>query len=231
MKLKKIAYLLITFLTLSTFLTFIPNSSGELELSESKIFNGLNANYTFTMGGAESTGFKYVHHSGDIYNVTWWSNVSLPGIWQENSQTRLISDNTGLGTSFNNGAHTPVWLFNNVTLGDSILIAIDAVGEHTFNVSDEASISYPGYGNLDVWVLYDTFYPFNLVWYEKSTGLLLNGTFQWFGGTYTLALTDTNMFSHYLPPSDGISGYSLVVFLPLAVLMTVILLKKWKKKL
>ncbi len=231
MKSKKMVYFFITFLTVSTFLTFIPNSSGELKLSESKIFNGLSANYTFSQGTPYSTGFEYVHHSGDIYNVTWWQNSSLPGIWQENLQTRLISNNTGFGTSFNNGAHTPVWLFSNISLGDSISIAVDGIGDHTFNVSSEISAAYAGFGNLDIWVLQDLFYPSNLVWYEKSTGLLLNATFQWFGGSYMLTLTDTNMFSHYQPPSDGIPGYTLVVLLPLTVLMTVLVMRKRKKKL
>ena len=71
MKLKKIAYLLITFLTLSTFLTFIPNSSGELKLSESKIFNGLYANYTGTGMISSNSSFTYNHDSDTLYNVTW----------------------------------------------------------------------------------------------------------------------------------------------------------------
>ncbi|MFW9820792.1 MAG: hypothetical protein ACFFE5_14375 [Candidatus Thorarchaeota archaeon] len=232
MKSKQITILIITFLTMSTFFSIIPSSSGELVLSESKIFDGLYANYTFGMGSKTPTGFIYELHSGDIYNVTWWQNASLPGIWQENLQTRLISNNIGFGTSFNNGAHTPVWVLTNISIGDMIPIAVDGIGDHTFNVSDEISASYPGYGNLDIWVLYDTFYPSNLVWYEKSTGLLLNGSFQWFGGFYNLTLTDTNMFSHYQPPPpSGIPGYSLAILLPIAVLMTYFILRKWKKNL
>jgi hypothetical protein len=231
MKSKKIVYFLITFLTLSTFLTFIPNSSGELKLSESKVFNGLYANYTFVSGPPVSSGFNYVSDSGDLYNVSWWVNGSSLGKWQENIQTRLTSNVVGGGPNFGSGVHTPVWLFANVSLGDSISIAVDGIGDHTFNVSSEDSISYPGYGSLDVWVLEDLFYPSNLVWYEKNTGLLLNATFQWFSGIYTLTLTDTNMFAHYQPPTDGIPGYSFAVFLPLAVLMTVLILRKWKKKL
>ncbi|MFX1288337.1 MAG: Loki-CTERM sorting domain-containing protein [Promethearchaeota archaeon] len=231
MKSKKITYFLITFLTFSTFLTFIPSSQGELKLSGSKIFNGLYANYSFIMGTSVSTGFNYVHHSGDIYNVTWWQNASAPASWQEDLQTRLTSNVTGIGTNFGSGVHTPVWIFDNTTLGDSIPIAVDGIGDHTFNVSGEDSIFYPGFGNLNVWVLEDLFYPLNLVLYEKSTGILLNATFQWFGGIYTLTLTDTNMFAHYQPVSNGIPGYSLVVFLPITILITILILKKRKIKL
>jgi hypothetical protein len=78
---KKMAFFFITFLTISTFLTFIPNSAGELKISDSKIINGLYANYTFEYGPPQATSFKYVHDSGNIYNVTWWQNVSLPGLW------------------------------------------------------------------------------------------------------------------------------------------------------
>ncbi|MFX0009231.1 MAG: hypothetical protein ACFE9R_02860 [Candidatus Hermodarchaeota archaeon] len=230
MKSKTIVFFVITFLALSTFFTFIPKSNGELKLSGSKVFNGLYANYTFLMGVSTPTGFKYVHQSGNIYNVTWWQNASAPAMWQEDLGTRLTSNVTGIGTNFGSGVHTPVWLFDNVTLGDSIPIAVDGIGDHTFNVSSEASISYPGYGSLNVWVLQDLFYPSNLVWYEKSTGLLLNATFQWFGGIYTLTLTATNMFSHYQPANEGIPGYSLIVFLPITMLMTVMIIRKWKKK-
>ena len=215
---------------MSTFFTFIPNSSGELKLAESKIFNGLYANYTFEMGSESPSSFNYIHDSGDIYNVTWWMNNSAPGLWQENLQTRLTSNVTGFGMDFGNGVHTPVWLFTNITLGDTIEIAVDGVGDYSFNVSDEITVSYPGYGSLNIWVLQGFIYPSSFVWYEKSTGLLLNGSFFSFLADYNLTLTETNMFSHYQPPSEGIPGYSLAVFLPLTILMTVLVLRKWKKK-
>ena len=230
MKSKKIVFFFLTFLTISTFFTFIPNGSGELKLAESKIFNGLYANYTFQSGLTYSCGFKYAIDSGDIYNVSWWVNGSATGLWQEDLQTRLTSNYTGSGPNFGIGVHTPVWIFTNITLGDTIPIAVDGIGDHPFNVSDEITFSYPGYGSLNIWVLQDLWYPSSLVWYEKSTGLLLNGTFIWFSGSYIFTLTETNMFSHYQPPSEGIPGYSLAVFLPLTILMTVLVLRKWKKK-
>jgi len=223
-------FFFITFLTLSTFLTFIPNSSGELKLSESKIFNGLYANYTFEMNTKIASSFNYAHDSGDIYNVTWWQNGSLPGLWQENLQTRLTSNVVGTGTNFGIGVHTPVWLFTNITLNDTISIAVDGAGDYFFNVSDEKTVSYPGFGSLDIWVLQGFVYPASFVWYEKSTGLLINGSFFSFLADYNLTLTETNMFSHYQTSSDEIPGYSLVVVLPLTILMTILVLKKWKKK-
>ena len=230
MKSKKMVFFFITFLTLSTFLTFIPNSSGELKLSESKVFNGLYANYTFASGLTYASGFKYAIDSGDMYNVSWWVNGSSSGFWQEDLQTRLTSNAVGSGPNFGNGVSTPVWVFTNITLNDTVSIVVDGAGDHPFNVTDEITFSYPGYGNLHIWVLQDLWYPSSLVWYEKSTGLLLNGTFIWFSGSYIFTLTETNMFSHYQTSSDEIPGYSLVVVLPLTILMTVLVLKKWKKK-
>jgi len=231
MKSKKMVYFFITFLTVSTFLTSIPNSSGELKLSESKIFNGLYANYNFQLGAITPSSFDYVHDSGDIYNVTWTINNSTPAFWQENLQTRLISNVDGYGLNFGGGVHTPVWIFTNITLGDTIPIAVDGVGDYSYNVSDEITSTYPGYGNLNIWVLQGLINPSSVAWYEKSTGLLLNGTFLSFLEDYNLTLTETNMFSHYQPPSDGIPGYSLAMFLPLTILTIVLVFRKSKKKL
>ena len=189
------------------------------------------ANYTFGPGLTYASGFKYAIDSGDMYNVSWWVNGSGSGLWQEDLQTRLISNFAGSGPNFGVGIHAPVWVFTNITLGDSVPIAIDGVGDHPFNVSDEITFSYPGYGDLNIWVLQDDWYPSSLIWYEKSTGLLLNGTFMWFSGSYVLTLTETNMFSHYQPSTDEIPGYILVVFLPITIVITVLVLRKWKKKL
>lgn len=231
MKSKKMVYFFITFLALSTFLTFIQNSSGELKLSESKIFNGLYANYTFETSSLTPSTFNYVHDSGDIYNVSWERPYLAPSFWQENLQTRLTSNVSGYGINFGNGVHTPIWVFTNITLGDTIPIAVGGIGDYSFNVSDEIEIMYPGFGSLNVWVLQEFINPSRIAWYEKSTGLLINGTFPNFLDDYNLTLTATNMFSHYQPPSNGIPGYTLVVLLPLTVLMTVLVIRKWKKKL
>ena len=232
MKSKKMVFIFLTFLTLSTFLTFIPNSSGELKLSESKIFNGLYANYTFETSSLTPSSFNYVHDSGDIYNVTWQRNYLAPAYWQENLQTRLTSNVSGYGINFGNGVHTPIWVFTNLTLGDTISIAVGGIGDYSFNVSDEIEIIYPGFGSFNVWVMQELINPSRIAWYEKSTGLLLNGTFPNFLDDYNLTLTATNMFSHYQPStSEEIPGYILVVFLPITIVITVLVLRKWKKKL
>jgi hypothetical protein len=121
-------------------------------------------------------------------------------------QTRLTLNAVGYGTDFGSGVHTPVWLITNITLGDRIGIAVDGAGDYSFNISDEKTLSYHGFGSLEVWVLQSFIYPASFVWYEKSTGLLINGSFFSFLADYNLTLTETNMFSHYQQPSEGILG-------------------------
>lgn len=229
MKSKKIVFFFITFLTLSTFLTFIPNSSGILKLSESKIFNGLYANYTGTGMISSNSSFTYNHDSGTLYNVSWWQQGSgIAASWLEDTQTRLTSS---ASAGFGSGVHTPIWIFTNMSIGNATSVAVDGVGDHPYTVTGEATVNYPGFGTINVWILEDDWY-FTLAWYEKTTGLLINGTFQWFGGGYTLDLNETNMFSYYQPsPIDEIPGYILVVFLPITIVITVLVLRKWKKKL
>ncbi|MFW9783186.1 MAG: hypothetical protein ACFFFB_12960 [Candidatus Heimdallarchaeota archaeon] len=227
MKSTKLVYLLVSILSISTFLTITPYSFGELKTSQSMIFNGLYANYTFD---TDASRFQYTRESDEIYNVTWWINGSIPGNWLENTQTRLMLNATGIGLNFGSGVHTPVWVFNNLTLGDTVPIAVDGVGDYLYNVSDEITFNYPGVGSVDIWVLEGEIWTSSIVWYEKSTGLLLNGTFIWFGGDYNLTLTDTNMMSHYQGGKE-IPGYNLIIFVPLTIFITLVIVRKWKKNL
>jgi len=79
---------------MSTFFLVIPQGFAELKTSQSMIFNDFYANYDFD---TESSSFQYIHDSGDLYNVTWQINNSLPAYWQEDIQTRLTSNVDGYG--------------------------------------------------------------------------------------------------------------------------------------
>ncbi|MFX1478907.1 MAG: hypothetical protein ACFFCI_12320 [Promethearchaeota archaeon] len=228
---KKTVYFLITLLSLSTFLVFTSYSFGEenkLQTSQGKIFNGLYANYTFVSVLTYNTMFTYNYDTGAFYNVTWLVQGSGTGSWLENIQTRITLNSSG---GFGNGVHAPVWVFTNLTVGDNVFIAVDGVGDHPFNVTSELSVTYPGFGSLNIWVLQDTLYPSSLIWYERSTGLLLNGTFIYFAGSYTFTLTATNMFSHYQGGKGGIPGYNVFVIITMAAIFSLIIIKKRKKRL
>ncbi len=96
--------------------------------------------------------------------------------WTINTQTRLIS-NSYFYNLFSSGIHTPVWIFTNISLGDLVPIGIMGT-DKTYNVSGEGSQFVYGVGNVDVWVLEDLSQPGVYLYYEKDTGLLINGTFK-----------------------------------------------------
>ena len=230
MKSKGLVYILITFLSISSLLSFVSFSigvQGSLKTSQGTIFDGLHADYTFISGVPEVSTITYEHDVGDLYNVTWNVNNSAPGWWQEDTETRLTSNVGGFGPSFGNGEHTPFWVFTNLTLGDTVPIAVDGIGDYDYNVTKELTFNYPGVGNVDIWVLEQFIWPSSIVWYEKTTGLLLNGTFISFIGEYDLILTDTNMFAQ---PAGGIPGYNIFVFIPLVVIITLVSIRMKKRK-
>ena len=227
---KKFSFTFVVILFISTFFAFISYSFGDLQTSQGKIFNNFYADYDFESSGpTEPSTFEYTYDSSGLYNVTWTVGTSLPAYWQEDIDTRLTSNVDGFGINFGNGVHAPVWAFTNMTLNDTVPIAVDGIGDRDFNVSDELSINYPGFGSLDIWVLQFTGFPSREAWYEKSTGLLLNGTFPNFLDDYNLTLTATNMFSHY--SAKRIPGYSLFAFIPLTLIITYVIIRKQKPKL
>jgi hypothetical protein len=224
---KKYCYILTFMIFTFTFLTAISYSIGALQVSQGKIFNNFYADYEFEIGGdLNQSRFQYIYDSSGLYNVSWTIGTAPPGEWQEDIDTRLTSNVGGFGLTFGSGVHTPVWLFTNLSLGDTVSIAVDGIGDRPFNVSDESSINYPGYGALNIWILQDTTFPLRMAWYEKSTGLLINGTFPNFLDSYNITLMATNMFSHY--SEKGIPGYSLLIFAPLTLLTTYVLIRKQK---
>ncbi|GAH70605.1 unnamed protein product, partial [marine sediment metagenome] len=60
--------------------------------------------------------------------------------WYVDSQTRLTSG----GSTFGDGVHTPIWIFTNVSLSDTVLIDVGYDGDHEFNVSNELVYDLPG---------------------------------------------------------------------------------------
>ncbi|MFX1388765.1 MAG: hypothetical protein ACFE9Z_01725 [Promethearchaeota archaeon] len=186
-------------------------------LSQSKIFDGMYANYTFigfiTSYEEVSSSFKYTHYLDDLFNVTWIVDKISTSTWFENIQTRLTSNSTG-SLRFGDGVHAPIWLFTNLSVNDLVLIAVDYHGDHIFNVTNEILYSHQVFGSLGIYVLEDMIYSQSIAWYEKNSGLLLNGTFMFPGAYYSLSLTATNMFSY----SNGEDGQML----PIYILLTII---------
>ncbi|MFW9877903.1 MAG: GPI anchored serine-threonine rich family protein, partial [Candidatus Thorarchaeota archaeon] len=172
-----------------------------IPLHELILFGGMFLNYSFFLSDT-----NYTWHSlySEVSQRFFHNDYSLyldevlvqMGYWNVDSQTRIISNSYG-GVSFDSGAHTPLWVFTDVSIGEIISIAVDREGDHDFYVARELIYDLPGFGLVEVWELEDLTLPGGIAWYEKSTGILLNGTFPYYDGLYNYSfnLLDTNALS------------------------------------
>ena len=164
-----------------------------------QLFSGLFINYLYISGGyCYASNFTYSYYSEDLFNVNLDVYI-YQGSWKENVTTRIMSDSQG-NAYFGDGDHTPVWIFTNVSLGDTVSISVGGEGDHIFNISDSKTYLLSGFGEIEIWVLEDLTEPGGYAWYEKSTGILLNGTFYYYNGSYyyTFEFIDTNVKFSYI---------------------------------
>ncbi|MFX1589782.1 MAG: CARDB domain-containing protein, partial [Promethearchaeota archaeon] len=200
------------------------------------LFDGLILNYTFAIFGQifimqyeySSLSERNFHIDYSLYNG---SILLQKGYWDVDSQTRIMTDSYG-GFNFGSGTHTPLWIFTDNSLGNEIPISV-AGSDHTFNVSDDLIYNLSGFGLVEVWVLEDLDFPGGIAWYEKNSGLLLNGTFLYELGMTTVNYSLTLVYSNYFEVDgerNGIPGYNLLFII--ASLGIIILLSakvKFKK--
>ena len=155
------------------------------------------------------TKFRYSFIPSDMFvrgHMYWYAFIfTFHFYWDVDIQTRIMSNNVGdptFGDVFYDGNHDPGWIFTDVDLGEIIPIATILGGDHLFNVTDELIYDLPNYGPVGVWVLEDLSNPNAIVWYEKSTGILLNGTFHIIEDAYyTYDFRNTNVeFTYAIPP-------------------------------
>jgi len=132
---------------------------------------------------------------------------------------------------FGSGTHEPAWIHTNVTLNDLVPIAMDGVGDYMFNITGDFIYDLVGFGLIEVWIL-ENLATNSTAWYEKSTGILIKGTFIWgVGSNYTLDFIDTNaLFQYYTPPA-GIPGYDLVLFAIIIGVVSLIMVIYKRRKL
>ncbi|MFX1348235.1 MAG: CARDB domain-containing protein [Promethearchaeota archaeon] len=182
-----------------------------ISIHEIHLFDGLHINYTFTIFGYEKPSqVNYSHISGPIFNVDWYvyEYGSLSHMfWDVNAKTRIMENSGGDGWQFGNGTYTPIWIFTEVSIGDLIYIAVDAEGNHLFEVTGESYYILPGYGSVQVWVLEDLSIPGGIAYYDKNTGILLHGTFFYLGGlgTYSCKFVESNIVFTYIDHELSVS--------------------------
>ena len=211
---KKIVVLLILaifLITISTsFAATIPDYQSKsiqednIKTSQGLIYDGLEIGYMFTFEGqSNNSEVTYTHKSGGWFNVSWWIQDSGISSWLENKNTRLIENDTG-DFSFKSAEHTPLWIFDNVSISDVVLICIDYAGDFPYMVVKEFTYNLPGFGSIEVWELENLISPGWFAWYEKSTGFLIKGNFPFMTDNYTLEITHTNANFNYVTPITAI---------------------------
>ncbi|MHA1981428.1 MAG: CARDB domain-containing protein [Promethearchaeota archaeon] len=173
---------------------------------ETELFDGLFIKHTYSsMGYVYNTNFTYTPYTSSLYHETFgieYMGSHISYTWIVDALTRIMSG----GSMFVDGAHTPAWIFTSTSLYDTIPIAVDGEGDNDFYVARELVYDLPGFGLIEVWELEDLTQPGGIAWYEKSTGILLNGTFIYAAGAYnyTLDFVDTNAILTIIdaPPGD-----------------------------
>jgi hypothetical protein len=164
---------------------------------EANWLDGLYIKHRFgQMGSFYDTTFSYTPYAGGLYNESFGIAGMGSYTWQVDPQTRIMSG----GSMFGDNYHTLAWIFTNSSLYDTIPIAVDGEGDHNFYVGRDLLYDLPGFGLVEVWELEDLDQPGGVAWYEKSTGILLNGTFFYGGGmsNYVLEFVDTNANFDYI---------------------------------
>ncbi|NVM18456.1 MAG: hypothetical protein HWN80_12130 [Candidatus Lokiarchaeota archaeon] len=189
-----------------------------IPLHEINLFDGLQINYTYTSQGITFPScISYNYLLGSLFRVNWdlvYMGTLLSGYWDVDAQTRIM-ENSGGSANFGDASHTPFWVFTDISIGDTVPIAVDGEGDHNHFVSGEIIYDIPDFGPVEVWVLEDITLPGGVAYYEKSTGILLSGTFVYSGGfiNYILDLINTNaafdklIFNHDLRVNINAPSY------------------------
>jgi hypothetical protein len=196
---------------------------------DSGIFDGLYIRHKFKEGPlALNSNISYSEDPVGIYNVTWKIFLVPATYWNEEVANRTIYNSD----TFNDWSHTLVWIHTNVTIDDIIPITVDGVGDHNFKVTGQKVQKLDGYGHVEVWILKDLLYPEVEVRYEKSTGLLIEGTFKYIGGNYSVEFLNTNAnFTYVGAPDTGIiPGYNHFLLVGFLIVIPIIIVRIKKRK-
>ncbi|MFX0043690.1 MAG: CARDB domain-containing protein [Candidatus Hodarchaeota archaeon] len=204
------------------------------------LFDGMYIEHVLDFNGyIIDSKFTYSYLSGNLFHLSWdveYAGMPAQSYWDEDYTTRMMYNPGGNFLIFTPGIYTPVWIFTDVNVGDNIPIAVDGEGDHTFRIARSLVYDLPGFGKIGIWELVDQSAPGGILWYEKSTGILINGTFVYSGSYYyTFDFVDTNLEFEYVTGGDGagaIPGYNLFIILGILCIITIFSLKmKHRRKI
>ncbi len=181
------------------------------------LFDGMVVDYNFTL---YSSSYLLSYDYSRISELMFHINMDIVSgaqtqnsYWDEEVMTRIMT-NAGGTLLWGSGTHAITWIFVPASIGEIVSITVDGEGDHLFNITGDTALEFPGFGPVEAWVLSDLTTPGGIAYYEKTTGILINGTFLFAGGNYnyTLKLWDSNVFdcappAWVEPPSDQVIEY------------------------
>ncbi len=176
-----------------------------LFIPEVSLFNGLYIKHSCNLASIEAYSYISYNKSYNSYHDVYWelniSNSYSTGEWDVDDNTRIMENSSG-SFYFGNGYHSPFWVFTEIELGDTLPFASRYNVDNNFKVVDKIVHNIPGSGFVEAWILKQSMHNGGIAYYEKSTGILLNGTFMntlSSNDTFNFIDTNANFTYVYLP--------------------------------
>ncbi|MFX0102266.1 MAG: hypothetical protein ACFFCS_22055, partial [Candidatus Hodarchaeota archaeon] len=170
--------------------------------------NGLDYNWTGYVNSITQRYSGEEHYQFDTGTNYTVNETIYYGPIVSPSESHVMKDVNQANREFTENAtwwggqgHEWLWIFTNVSLNDSMFIAVFMEGDHNFTVVDSEVIDLHG-SLYDCWVLTDS--AGSIANYEKESGLLINGTFYFMGSNFIymeMSYTNYNFSSNDNAPS------------------------------
>ncbi|MHA1379552.1 MAG: Ig-like domain repeat protein [Candidatus Helarchaeota archaeon] len=155
----------------------------------SLLFDGLSYNWTGIIMSTPWSGTEYYQYlGGNSFRCNETMDLGGPIEYRRtvDNRSRLITSTTGFWPL---NSHDWLWIFNNVSLGDKVMISTYS-GDKEFNVSGETTRNALGL-TFNVWILDNP--DGEIAYYDKLSGMLIEGTFIYFApSTYSIKVSETN---------------------------------------
>ena len=194
----------------SSFLTF--GCSSEVGIKDGMVVKHI---YRISMLDEDiPTKFTFNKKSSDTFHVKWkyGGSIGMTGSWDVDVSTSIVSNMETFGP--NDGTHNHAWIWTDVSLNDQVLIFnFFSYSDHLFNITGEAM-----HGSMEVWQLEDD--EGSVVWYEKTEGFLVNGTFRYSSDSQKYTFVSASV------PKPGIPGYNYLLVLGIITAIAIIMIKK-----
>lgn len=193
------------------------------------ITDGLKVNHILTLSELPDEipqTITFSKKSDDLFHVKWHlkGDIDDIGSWDVNTSTRIVSNRQNFGP--NDGTHDFFWIYTDVSLNDQIIMFhiwrdyATPEAEAVFNITGEAML-----GDMEVWQLEDDYG--SVLWYEKTKGVLVNGTL-----TY---LTWWHYYEFVSFSKAGgepeIPGYNYFILIGIIAIVSFIIMKKQKSRI